>query len=595
MVRKMTKYSFIVYKNDEDAFFDKLKELGVMDITRAPRAFDAKSNAMFDDSRRYKDAERTLKAVAKKNEGAEIPTFECPSDALLKTVESLTNEQENLNARRSATMAAIKDAAPWGDFNADDIERLNDMGVDLHSYIMKDSDYAKLGIASKYASQVLNNVNGRNYIIVAARHGEPYSFPIAETAMPARTPHELEMELATIEGEQKELSRQMLALSARVDELEAQRVELMKGFDLYAAIEGSKKAAEGALTVYEGFAPTDEDKTVQAALDAMDCYYEHRPATGDDNPPVKLKNNAFARLFEPIANMYMLPKYDEPDLTPYFAPFYMLFFGLCLGDMGYGLLLIIAGTIAALKVPKFKDIGKLVILLGLGSVIMPALNGTFFGGKLYEMIPIFSGMKSHMLTDIQLFWFAILFGVVQILFGRAINAINAMIHHGWREGMANIGWILLIIWCVVAYAGSESGHSMRTPAFDWICGWGGLALIVLFSKTTGNIFLRLAIGVKSLYDITGVFGDMLSYIRLFGLCTSGGILGLVIDSMAMQMKAIPGVGWGLAIIMLIIGHTLVLGLCCLGAFVHPMRLTFVEFYKNAGFTGGGKPYRPLVK
>ena len=96
-----------------------------------------------------------------------------------------------------------------------------------------------------------------------------------------------------------------------------------------------------------------------------------------------------------------------------------------------------------------------------------------------------------------------------------------------------------------------------------------------------------------MYDITGVFGDMLSYIRLFGLGTSGGILGMVINTLAISLSGVPYIGWLLTIVLLLIGHALVLGLSALGAFVHPMRLTFVEFYKNAGFTGGGRAYKPL--
>lgn len=595
MVRKMTKYSFIVYKNDEDAFFDKLKELGVMDITRAPRAFDAKSHTMFDDSRRFKDAERTLKAVAKKNEGAEIPHLECPSSALLKTVESLTNEQESLSARRSATFAAIKEASPWGDFHPEDIDRLDDMGIVLHSYVMKDTDYVKLGIASKYPSEVMNTVTGRCYIIVFSWKGEPYSFPVAETAMPARTPHELEMELATIEGEQKDVDIQLLALSARVDELEAQRAELMKGFDLYAAIAGSKKAAEGSLTVYEGFAPTDDDQKVQEALEDMDCYYEHRPATADDNPPVELKNNGFAKLFEPITKMYMLPKYDQDlDLTPYFAPFYMLFFGICLGDMGYGLVLLCAGLFMTFKMKSMKEYGKLVILLGIGAMIMPILTGSAFGANLYEVFPNLH-IPHLPLSNMSLFWFAILFGVFQILFGRLIAVVHSFSKGDWQGALSTLGWVFVILWCVVAYAGTQTSAVSTGPVFNYLFGFGGLFLIVVFSKPAKNLVKRIFGGVVSLYDITGVFGDILSYIRLFGLCVSGGILGMVIDNMAMKMNALPYVGWLFMLILLLIGHAFVLALCALGAFVHPMRLTFVEFYKNVGFTGGGKPFRPLAK
>ncbi len=125
--------------------------------------------------------------------------------------------------------------------------------------------------------------------------------------------------------------------------------------------------------------------------------------------------------------------------------------------------------------------------------------------------------------------------------------------------------------------------------------WIGLAVAMLFS-TTGNIFKRLGLGVWDMYNnITGVFGDTLSYIRLFALGLSGSILGLVINNIGEIFLDIPYVGWLVWLIFLLIGHTGNLLLCSLGSFVHPMRLTFVEFYKNAGWTGGGKEYKPFKK
>ncbi|MCI2081624.1 MAG: hypothetical protein LKK19_05645 [Bacteroidales bacterium] len=591
----MTKYSFIVYHEDEDAFLEQLREIGLIDITRKARAFDDASRIIFDDSRRYKEAERNLKLIAKQNAGSEIPKCDCADSELLSETEKLLGEKNSLETSLLAASSSLKNAEAWGDFHSEDLEKLDGMGLDVHSYSIKDADFDKGNFGSKYPVTILNRCNGRCYFIITVPKGSNYTFPHSEVPMPAQPEHEVTADMAEMEEKRKTVNSKLLALTSKIDILEEQRSEKMKGFDIYAAIHGSQKAADGSLLLFEGFAPTDDDISVQKALDATGAYYEHRPAIAKDNPPIKLKNNGFASLFEPIGNMYMLPRYDELDLTPFFAPFYMLFFGLCLGDMGYGLVLMLIGALVAIKVPKYRGIGKLVILLGLGSFIMPALNGTMFGTKVYTIFPALEKFSGNLLTDIQMFWFSIIFGLVQIIFGRLINAIYSMIHHGWRTGMANIGWVLVIIWCAVAYSGSQTGHSMRSPAFDYIFGIGGLALIVLFSKVTGNIFARIGKGVVSLYDITGIFGDMLSYIRLFGLGTSGGILGMVVNSMALQLSHIPYVGWGLTVILLILGHSLVIALCCLGAFVHPMRLTFVEFYKNAGFTGGGKTYRPLLK
>jgi len=121
-----------------------------------------------------------------------------------------------------------------------------------------------------------------------------------------------------------------------------------------------------------------------------------------------------------------------------------------------------------------------------------------------------------------MFWFAIIFGLFQIVFARLVNAVYSMKYKGWQSGMHNIGWAIVIIWATLAYAGSMN-EDLKAPAFINYIGLGGLALILFFSSTEGNIFSRLMKGTFALYDITGIFGDMLSYIRLFGLGTGRGV------------------------------------------------------------------------
>ncbi|MFA6327172.1 MAG: V-type ATP synthase subunit I, partial [Bacteroidales bacterium] len=330
-------------------------------------------------------------------------------------------------------------------------------------------------------------------------------------------------------------------------------------------------------------------------LEKESLYFVSSPAEIEDNPPVKLKNNWFARLFEPIGNMYMLPVYGELDLTPYFAPFYMLFFGLCLGDMGYGLLLMIVGIAGRHFMPKMKPYLNLIFFLGLGSFIMASLPGVFFGTKIAEIIPIVAEKQNFLFlfSDMKMFWFAILFGLFQIVFARILTGIDAIIRKGWQYGMAPFGWAILIVWCTIAYASTEVPSLAMSKTVSMTMLIVSVVFILLFSKPEGPVYKRFGQGLWAMYDITGVFGDMLSYIRLFGLGTAGGILGMVINSIAMSLSGIPYAGWLLTVFMLLLGHTLVLGLSVLGAFVHPMRLTFVEFYKNARFTGGGRAFRPL--
>lgn len=592
MIKKMTKYTFVIFHTEVDAFLEELQSLGVVDITRSTRAIDNNSKQIFDSIAHHDRIIKTLSAF-KPVEGETVDDLSIDKEVLIEEIDKRLSLKDELKVALIEAKNELLYASPWGDFNPKDLDRIKSLGFTPHFYICSEARYNNEW-ETQYPLQVLNKDNGKIYFTIIGKSDEDIVFPLTESKFPNRTATEVQQYISELEGKEAKNYKELLSLRKYIPDVEEIKEQSKNNLDLYLAKSGSSSGAENKITIFEGFAPTDNDNELVSALDKAGVYYIKEAAKEEDNPPIKLKNNFFSRLYEPIGELYMMPRYGEHDLTPYFAPFYMLFFGFCLGDMGYGLILLIAGLLVTWKLPKYRAYGKLVAWLGVGTIIIPALNGTFFGGKIQEIIPMSDNVKGMFFTDLKMFWFAIIFGLVQIIFARIIKVFFTIKDKGIVASLSEIGWILLIVWCSVAYAGSEAGFSY--PAlFTYICAYGGIALIILFSSDTKNIFVRIFKGATSLYDITGVFGDMLSYIRLFGLGTAGGILGLVVNSVAMQMSGIPYVGWVFTIIMLLFGHTAVLLLSCLGAFVHPMRLTFVEFYKNVGFEGGGREYRPLIK
>ena len=225
---------------------------------------------------------------------------------------------------------------------------------------------------------------------------------------------------------------------------------------------------------------------------------------------------------------------------------------------------------------------------GLGLMIFNTIVNILIGVLIFSFPEEVAGFVT-ILIGIAL----IVFGLFQIVFARMLKAIFAFSKRRWDEALTEVGWSMLIVWAACAYAGSQMGTKLLPHIVSQILVFGGLILVLFCSKPAKFFLLRPLKGIVSLYDITSIFGDMLSYIRLFGLGTTGGILALVINSIAMTLSGIPYVGWPVTVIFLIFGHLAVMGLSCLGAFVHPVRLTFVEFYKNVGFEGGGRAYRPL--
>ncbi len=592
MITKMSKYSFILPTSGLDEFLESAQDLGLMDITRKSRAFNKDSRKMFDTAFSYRTAIKNLKAFDKNIEASEKGL---PSDGeeLLAMTEDLFGRLKKQENSLKAFNREMAEASLWGDFDSNDISRIKELGYSIKFYSVPENKYDSTW-ENEYAIQILNINGGRIYFAVLFPEGEELPFKLIEAKFPEKSVSEYESLVRETEKEISEIRSDIRHIADNVEILVGENEKLKERIEMYMAKDSVQKEGEGSISILEAFAPVSQDGDITSFLDSKEVIYLKEEAKEEDNPPVKLKNNAFARLYEPIGELYMLPKYGELDLTPYFAPFYMLFFGLCLGDIGYGIVLVIVGMIAKIKLPALKQYASLVQLLGLGSIIMPMLSGTFFGMKLAEILPMSDSVKGLFFSDIQMFWFAIIFGVFQIVFAKMLRGISQIIMKGIKYGLADIGWALLITSAAFGYAAMEGNDILPSSVMTGLAA-GGAALILLFSVTEGNIFLRVIKGVTSFWDITSVFGDVLSYIRLFGLGTAGGILGMVVNSVAGQMSGLPYVGWLFAGLMLLVGHIAVLFLSGLGAFVHPMRLTFVEFYKNSGFEGGGRAFRPFRK
>ena len=594
MIKKMTKYSFVIFHKEVEDFLKNLQEIGVVDVTRQKRAIDSYSMEKFEEIARYNAAASALKrlkdeALAK---GIQIPSAKPAAENLLAHYAEMSACKEMLKGKIACLKTEYTDALPWGAFTQDDLANIAKLGLTPYFYSVSAQKYNKEW-ESLYPIHILNEDSGKIYFAVLQEGiGKP-ELPVPDSSFPAVSADVLGAELDKCLTEAALVDEQLLSLTNCIDDLNAEKDNLFNNLDLYLANEASVKKADETIVIFEAFAPADIDFQVVEFLENNNVYYLKEEAKEEDNPPIKLKNNFFAKLYEPIGELYMLPKYGELDLTMFYAPFYMLFFGFCLGDMGYGLILILAGLFVNFKFKAFANYGKLIAWLGLGTVIMPALSGTVFGAKLYELVPLPQNITDLFFNDMQMFWFAILFGIFQIVVARFIQSIYNFTKKNYRVALNALGWGLSIAWATLAYASSEAGFSY--PGWVNYIGFAALALIVLCGSDAKNPILRIVKGTFTLYDSTSVFGDVLSYIRLFGLATSGGILGFVINSISMTLGQVPYVGWLLMIIMLIIGHTFVMLLSSLGAFVHPLRLTFIEFYKNAGFEGGGRAYNPLKK
>lgn len=307
-----------------------------------------------------------------------------------------------------------------------------------------------------------------------------------------------------------------------------------------------------------------------------------------ENPPVILKNKGLVDSFGVVTNIYGLPKPEEPDPTPYLAPFFALFFGLALSDAGYGLLLIIFPLIAkkllkGLGVDRFLN---LFIIGGIVTVLAGVFTGTFFGTELIAKYRLIDPMVDPIGTLLVI----LALGAFQIFVGLLIGMIWSIKKGNFKEGLGSKGGSVVFFMGVFLFA------LTNLPIFIFI-GLGLLFLMNIVFSTAENVFLKVISGAGAIYGVVGYFSDILSYSRLLALGLATGIIGMVINMIALLFKdmvPVPGLNWLIAFIVLVFGHTANLVINTLGAFIHSTRLQFVEFFSKF-MEGGGKCFKPLNK
>jgi V/A-type H+-transporting ATPase subunit I len=435
-----------------------------------------------------------------------------------------------------------------------------------------------------------------------------------EVKAPAMDSRAVLAEAEECRQELKDVNVGLSVCAASVEAIEQELVALTQQLQNVKIHGTATSAADGALVVMEGWAEEDMSAKVDALLDEYPgVVYLKRDATREDDTPVKLKNGFFARMFELIGAMYALPKYGTLDLTPFFAPFYMLFFAICLNDAGYGAMLLIAGIVLLMKGgASLKQASWLTIFCGGATTLFGLYTGSLFGMSIPDMLGYESIAESPFLDfQNQFFSLALALGVVQILFGMFINICLQTKLFGFTSTFGLLGWfIILLSGCIAVGLPmlnenlTISWFTASSPAFYAAMGVGAV-LMLLLNNIKRNPLINVGSGLWDAYNnITGLLSDVLSYIRLFAIGLSGGVLAQVFNSLAMGLTGLDagiesfGVGTVFQIIgaaaILFIGHGINLFMSAISSFVHPMRLTFVEFYKNAGFEMTTRSFEPLT-
>lgn len=618
MIEKMKKLTFLVTQNEYDSFIAGLRRQGVVHVQQLRQGQTSPElQQAMECRRRYQQAlaylNISLSAWGK--ESAEIQTecFDIPADMLGK-VEALKAEEMAIRHTIDEAEKNAERMEPWGNFNWTDVLKLQQQsGMQMYFYACGAKSF-QAEWADKYFATPVEEYHKRIYFVAFSEEepdikAERLDLPAGnlsqyrEEADAARKAlqqnHDVTCRLCRQQRETIERG-----LQEAQSEIQLRQVEL-----------SDQSIADGVVRLMVGWTLADKAEALCQWLDAQQVYYELEDPAYEDDVPVKITNDGYTRLFEPILRMYSLPSYNDIDPSIFFAPFFMLFFGLCLGDGGYGLLVLLGGIYLALKgKDDIKSYGRLGIWLGLTTTVCGLLTGTVFGIDLSQQDwAVLAPVKPYFLNDngvglifgySPMMVISVIVGLVQVLLGMVLKGCKAWKNYGFGYAIGTFSWVLALVSAVLLFGLPACGVALPSALTYLLSGLIAVSAIGIFLYNNPSAYknpilgplLNIGGGVWATYGMsTGLLGDLLSYIRLFALGLTGGVLGGVFNSLAYDMtSSMPWtIRWLPMVLILLAGHGITFALSMISAFVHPMRLTFVEFFKNADYSGGGKEYMPF--
>ena len=610
MISKMIRYDILLHAKEQERFVNELRELGLVDITTTGWEPSEADRALLLEIEAYNRAIEALDTFAKSEEfKADAEPYYDGAEAYDRYVELQTRRSEILQKIAQLEKTAA-DVEPWGSFSRADIERLANDGVTLRTFVAQPAQFDALVAEDAEGVTVveINRTQSFVYFAVVTR-GTLVNVDGQEVHLPDSDYKATVAEIEALKAENEALNADYSRLARSVDVLSERRAELKEQLQGLKVDAMAAREADGNLLVLEGWAEADTADKVDKLLEEYpNLVYMRRDATIDDEAPVKLKNNKFARLFELIGSMYALPKYGTFDLTAIFGPFYMLFFAICLCDAGYGLVLLAVGLALLFKGGEsMRQAALLSIVCASATVAFGFYANSFFGLAISDYAPVIKFLDFQN----QFFSISLAIGVVQILVGMAINIVMRSKLFGFTSTFGLLGWFIILLTGSLAvglpmFGIGIPGFDTSSPVFYGLMGVGAV-LMLLLNNVKRNPLINLGSGLWDAYNnITGLLSDVLSYIRLFAIGLSGGVLAQVFNSLAMGLSGLDSIPEGTpwygmvlpivaASIILLIGHGINLFMSAISSFVHPMRLTFVEFYKNAGFEMGQRSFDPVRK
>lgn len=600
MKEKMKKVDFFLFHRDSDEILEQLQDQALFHINSEIKG---ENESLEEIQNKLKDYDSILSEIDNHHEYQESDR---EPDEIINHFKNLKKVVSELNECREKFQKDFRLLKPWGSIKWKRIDNIEKFNWTFSFYVAPLNSFLKVK-DDPYVLEVSNHAGNVFFVNVKPRNGGE-KMPFEELELPRMPLGEVGKNLNETEEKIAKINQEIFNLGRYYDLLQSHRTKLKDELNLAKVREGMKTEGDGKIRLIQAWFSKENEKQALAALDNLNIYYQVSDPDSSDDVPIKLKNNFYSKIFENITQVYQLPNYRELDLTPFIGVFYPIFFAYCLGDSGYGIVLLLLSFYALLgPLKKQKSVALLGITLGIFTTVVGILkSGTVFGASIAEVrnIPLFDSLSKYIfITDDQDFIFnafnvSLMIGLFQILVGVLLSFYRKIKFQSFSMAIPMIAKFFIIVSSVSLFLGASQGMSIFQPhvGLSKILLLLGIGILLLTHDYSIPIFSRIMKGLLEVFFVfTGILGDSLSYIRLFALGVSSSILGLVVNQIGAPLLdggIIAVIG---GIVFLIFGHALNFAIAFLGALIHPLRLTFVEFYGNAQFEGGGKAFTTFKK
>lgn len=634
---KMSKFNLLVFNSERKNLLHKLQkfdevhfmdlkedeELGEYDLDKVkePESIVAineeinRINYAIEALSKYQKKDSALKVLKEGRTTLEFSEIEEKANkvdykSICKQVIEINSDMDQLSQDIANTNIKIKEICPWIklDVPIKNLMSLEHVKLMIGKFPARFKQKVEEGfVSTEYTYfEVLSESGGNLYVLIITNDEEEdlvnemlrnNYFSDIKIEIEGKPEEEVKKLKNEVELKQKQISKneeKLKKLSQKVIDLQIVYEYLMNV--ILRTEESENFLTTESVNVIEGYIPTSRSEEfndlVTSTLSNDIYYFKLEEADKDDtNAPILLKNSKYTRAFESLTTMYAYPKYNELDATGVMAPFYSFFFGMMIADAGYGLLLLL-GTVLALKIfnlgEEQKNTMRFFACNGFFTILWGLIYGSFFSFSLP------TGIIDPTTQYMEVLILSIGLGIIHIYVGLGVSAYMNIRDGKPLAALFDTGfWYMALTGAILVLLGSQypiSSVVSKISLYAMIIGMVGIVLTA--GRDSPSVGGKLGGGLYSLYGISGYVGDFISYSRLMALGLSGGYLAAAINDMVFMLFDLKAIGIVVGIIIFVVGHSFNLFLSALSAYVHDIRLTYVEFFGKF-YDGGGKAFKNL--